>query len=543
MAGWNYPEISLEDLLKAIKGFIDMLILASGYQSSGRLAHWDSGNIKRALQWALFLEDVIGSLNSQDEYRDSLEELDVALCEMISMPYFPKGIEHLSSKTLSTARNLMLEHLTHTLPLRDLHLRALVTATVEMDFHMLPNADSDCIDKHFEELMHSESKKPAFNVSRHLMEDSVNTSMMTSPSRKANDAACSFSAITARELGRRHMAVSSLSAAETCLEMLSRSVYHLSVSEPGKNLHDGVAHTGALMSDEVPIDPITWNLLKSRNLSYLLDKRTIRLVSGANLILSAPEDQWVRVFGRLNISTEAEHNLCETVELLLLGCVASKWKNLIEHLMSSSYKPVTISKLCQEVLNLVVGGCKNLCCKDNITSSKDRRVVRFLEGLLSSQLYILWKLSPILAAFAIPSWSPLFRSYLRELECQLRGDTSLASSCDCAKDGKEHRECEGPLGDTKRGMKILSVLGMKWRGRRTASAVTLLSLQKRAAPRNWCVGRHLEWRVRLWCRKLREAALGCQRKSMQQFSYDPQSYSQNFDDGHFKEHLSPLAPL
>nr|GMD12209.1 uncharacterized protein LOC109173736 [Ipomoea batatas] len=366
MAGWNYPEISLEDLLKAIKGFIDMLILASGYQSSGRLAHWDSGNIKRALQWALFLEDVIGSLNSQDEYRDSLEELDVALCEMISMPYFPKGIEHLSSKTLSNARNLMLEHLTHTLPLRDLHLRALVTATVEMDFHMLPNADSDCLDKHFEELMHSESKKPAFNVSRHLMEDSVNTSMMTSPSRKANDAACSFSAITARELARRHMAVSSLSAAETCLEMLSRSVYHLNVSEPGKNLHDGVAHTGALIS------------------------------------------------------------------------------------------------------------------------------------------------------------------------------------CDCAKDGKEHRECEGPLGDTKRGMKILNVLGMKWRGRRSgggASAVTLLSLQKRAAPRNWCVGRHLEWRVRLWCRKLREAALGCQRKSMQQFSYDPQSYSQNFDDGHFKEHLSPLAPL
>lgn len=104
----------------------------------------------------------------------------------------------------------------------------------------------------------------------------------------------------------------------------------------------------------------------------------------------------------------------------------------------------------------------------------------------------------------------------------------------------------GPLGDTKRGMKISNVLGMKWRGRRSgggASAVTLLSLQKRAAPRNWCVGRHLEWRVRLWCRKLREAALGCQRKSMQQFSYDPQSYSQNFDDGHFKEHLSPLAPL
>lgn len=74
-------------------------------------------------------------------------------------------------------------------------------------------------------------------------------------------------------------------------------------------------------SDEVPIDPFTWNLLKSRNLSYLLDKRTIRLVSGANLILSAPEDQWIRVFGQLDISTEAEHNLCETVVSLSGFCI------------------------------------------------------------------------------------------------------------------------------------------------------------------------------------------------------------------------------
>lgn len=56
--GWNYPEISLEEMVKLIKGFVDILILASGYQSSGLPAHWDAQNIKKALQWGLFFENV-----------------------------------------------------------------------------------------------------------------------------------------------------------------------------------------------------------------------------------------------------------------------------------------------------------------------------------------------------------------------------------------------------------------------------------------------------------------------------------------------------
>ena len=61
--GWSYPDISLEDLMRVIKGFVDMLVLASGYQSSGRLSHWDSHNIEKAFQWATFLEFVISSLS------------------------------------------------------------------------------------------------------------------------------------------------------------------------------------------------------------------------------------------------------------------------------------------------------------------------------------------------------------------------------------------------------------------------------------------------------------------------------------------------
>lgn len=56
--GWNYPEISLEEMVKLVKGFVDILILASGYQSSGLLAHWDARNIIKAFQWGLFFENV-----------------------------------------------------------------------------------------------------------------------------------------------------------------------------------------------------------------------------------------------------------------------------------------------------------------------------------------------------------------------------------------------------------------------------------------------------------------------------------------------------
>ena len=56
--GWVHPDISLEEMVKLTKGFVDILILASGYQSSGRIAHWDAQNIKKIFHWGLFFENV-----------------------------------------------------------------------------------------------------------------------------------------------------------------------------------------------------------------------------------------------------------------------------------------------------------------------------------------------------------------------------------------------------------------------------------------------------------------------------------------------------
>lgn len=127
--GWRHPQISMEEVVNLIKGFVDILILLSGYQSSGRIAHWDSHNVKKAFQWGLFFEQVKFSLLfrnlfrlsnkgisefhcsfiwvpkdeilfrcyyqvfgsfSSDDYASSVEELDAALSEMTSAASFPK---------------------------------------------------------------------------------------------------------------------------------------------------------------------------------------------------------------------------------------------------------------------------------------------------------------------------------------------------------------------------------------------------------------------------------------------------------------------
>lgn len=49
-------------------------------------------------------------------------------------------------------------------------------------------------------------------------------------------------------------------------------------------------------------------------MSYLLDERTIRIMSGANLIFSAPKEQWMRVFEPLKVSADScRSGLVETM--------------------------------------------------------------------------------------------------------------------------------------------------------------------------------------------------------------------------------------
>ncbi|TMW96919.1 hypothetical protein EJD97_006553 [Solanum chilense] len=436
MAGWSYPDASLEDLVKMVKGFIDMAILSSGYQSSGRLAHWDSHNIKNALQWALFLQNVMRDLSSSDDYKNSLEELDEALCEINSNPYLPQGLAHISSKVLSKASEFMLEHLISVFPLRDEHLKALLNASVEMDYHMHQKADSRSINDIFETLICSTSKNAIPNEKKFPREESLNSLQNSSPSEQADDSIrCEFSLFTAQVLETRQLSVSLISAAETGLNTLSSGLRDLYVREDGNALD--VMQTTKFMTEERPIGSAIWNSWKSRSLSYLLDKRTIRLVSGASLLFSAPKSQWIQVFQRMDISSQLEESLCEIVELALLACVVDRWTFLIDRLMLTSYEFVTTSRLYNEVHNLVQRGCR-----EETINSKEKGIIEYLEVFLHNRLYLLWELSPVLAAFAIPSWSNLFRKYLTELDSQVTGDFSFTRSDSSTKERRKYSECD-----------------------------------------------------------------------------------------------------
>ncbi|KAM3326216.1 hypothetical protein P3S67_001342 [Capsicum chacoense] len=139
----------------------------------------------------------------------------------------------------------------------------------------------------------------------------------------------------------------------------------------------------------------------------------------------------------MDISSQLEDSLCEIVELLLLGCVVDRWSFLIDRVMLTSYGFVTTSRLFNEVHNLVQRGCRA-----EIINSKEQVIIEYLEVFLDNRPYLLWELSPVLAAFAIPSSSNLFRKYLTELDRQVTGDSSLTRSCSSTKERKEHRECD-----------------------------------------------------------------------------------------------------
>lgn len=63
--GWAHAAVPVEEVLRLVRGFVGILVLAGGRTSSGAAATWTSDEVKKALRWALFFEEVSGdpSLN------------------------------------------------------------------------------------------------------------------------------------------------------------------------------------------------------------------------------------------------------------------------------------------------------------------------------------------------------------------------------------------------------------------------------------------------------------------------------------------------
>ncbi|KAJ4822749.1 hypothetical protein Tsubulata_004134 [Turnera subulata] len=349
--GWNYPDVSLEEMAKLIKGFVDIIILASGYRSSGLLAHWDALNIKKAFQWGSFFENVLRRMSSSDIYQDSVKELDLVLLEMTSDPSFPQGLATLSCDTLTRARSFVLLLLFHNLPLRDSHLRAFIMAVIEMDLDKLSVSENDCLRVYLDRLTLQNTSCDLFLERRGSMKHSGILCGEISASRIENSADNGLTEFALQEIFKRQSVVSCISTVETGLDILSNAIRYNSSNEyDGQLCKEKLNLDGSLIvvGSKQSVGFVTWNDWKSEILAYFLDKRTVRLVSGASMIFSAPKIQWTHVFEGLNtLEGQNDDNLGETIEI-----------GILEYLMR----------------------------------------------LLGGHLRPLWKLPPVLAAVAIPFW-------------------------------------------------------------------------------------------------------------------------------------------
>ncbi|XP_064955487.1 uncharacterized protein LOC135607506 isoform X2 [Musa acuminata AAA Group] len=437
---WCHPDITLGDLMQLIKGFVDILILANGYQSSGLPAVWDAPSIKNAVRWGLFFQD----------------ELDAALRNLMSNPFCPQGLVHLTSTSLSRARDLVIECLVQSHIMGAKHLTSLLTAVIEMDVNDLNgtwNANStvytDILMLQMESLNLVSMDRENFVKTRAASTPSTSKISGVSRAGSCNPAMpepmdysfAHHSCFLIHEILQRQASILCITSAETGLD----SILNLFMTEhmlvPEKNSLEGKPSTGN--SPKSMSELFLWSQWRSRCLSYLVDNRTIRLLSGANLIFSTPKVHWLQVLDPLKVLSDSiNDHLLEIMEISLLGFISSRWTNLIGQFMSHSCDYLTISEQYSVLHCLLQENTQCAHSKMEALSSKEKDILGYMTTFLDCHYHKLWLLPPVLVAAAIPSWSILFRAFWNELNKRFVGASSDVRCYDCGQDGKEHRDCE-----------------------------------------------------------------------------------------------------
>ncbi|CAA6655335.1 unnamed protein product [Spirodela intermedia] len=427
-----HPDITLEYLMKLIKGFVDILILASGYCSSGMATSWDEENIKKAIRWGIFFEKVFCYLSQSDDYEVLIKELDASLLELTSDSYFPQGLRRLSSGSLSRAKSLVLEFFSQTLSLSERHLHALVNTITEMDL----GVESE---KGFVE-------NPDVSNFLGASVRSPCSPTKTPGMKTERQRASGCSGFVFQEFAERHASISCLSSCEASLGTLLELVVGKSFDGLELDfLQEQSCDAISLMDGENLPTFLLWNRWRKKNLAYLLNKRTLKLLSGSSLIFDAPKVQWAQILESLKSSSEAYDDcLLEIVELSLLCLVSSQWTRLIDHIMSFSFHFLSVREQYVSVLTFLQESPRDGHSAGKMMSSKEDDILEFCTALLATQPEKLWELPPVLVAAALPSWSSLLKSHVREITRELKGETG-SPRCACSRDAEQqqkHVACE-----------------------------------------------------------------------------------------------------
>ncbi|KAH9329576.1 hypothetical protein KI387_001684, partial [Taxus chinensis] len=169
-----------------------------------------------------------------------------------------------------------------------------------------------------------------------------------------------------------------------------------------------------------------WGKWKDISLSYLLDKRTLSMVSGASLIFNTSKAQWSHVLESLKGPTDNldDHNILEIVELCLLGLSSEKWIHLIRIFTSATYQVISLSKIWYHLHNIHRENGLDRHAEEEDIHLKGREIDKYLLQLLTNKIQLLWKMPPVLVACGLHVRSALFSLYMDEIQKQIRSDNA-----------------------------------------------------------------------------------------------------------------------
>ncbi|KAL6633316.1 hypothetical protein ACP70R_025987 [Stipagrostis hirtigluma subsp. patula] len=433
--GWAHGAVAMEEVLALVRGFVDVVVLAGGRTSSGGAATWSSDEVKKALRWALFFEEVFKDLRDSGQYEDSANELDAALVELTSRPDFPKGLAGLRSEMLSKARVLVIRHFLKEKTLSVENFGAVLQAVVDMDIDGISaNGGHNAYHEFVKSIL--DMNASSLTWSRNACDVGLSVS---SDKLYAEPMFMGHSQILVQEFRKGLDSASCASLAERGLGTLLNTVKKINFDD-ARNTRC----TPAIPKTSGMKEFLLWKHWRAKCLSYLLDERTNRIISGASLIFRAPKEQWIRVFEPLKGSAESyQSGIVEIMELCLLGLISRRWNPLIEGFMMHTFGFIPLSKQYAE-LNQLLQGTSQEECQDNLLDleEKEKEILEYARQSLQSKPYILWILPPVLTAAAMPPWSTLFRIYLAEIDKQFHEAVPTDRKCDCRGDGiDQHHNC------------------------------------------------------------------------------------------------------
>lgn len=135
-----------------------------------------------------------------------------------------QGLAHLSSATLRRARGFILEQFIQNLPLRETHLRAVLTAAVEMDLSDLSETQHDNLSAYLNKFTLQNTSLKQVQHRSSGVKDSIVSSRDEPPTNENEKCSSNdFTPLAIQELIRRQHVVSCISTTEAVLDKVSNA--------------------------------------------------------------------------------------------------------------------------------------------------------------------------------------------------------------------------------------------------------------------------------------------------------------------------------